>query len=511
MKICNAVIVGVVWAVATSGAIAQTLEDHELWSNPANPYDAFGKAVSIDGNRAIVGAPYFDPEDGSTSFAPITSAGAAFIFEFDGSQWNQTAFLTASDADPGDNFGSAVAIHGDRVVVGARQAEEENYPLNYNSGAAYVFHFDGTDWVEEARFDGEGGEDDYVGTAVSIYGDTVAVSAPNRNAYGQDSGTIYMHDFDGSQWNLTQVIQPNDPWSQTKFGTSCSLGDGVLISHRVEGNSNISRAGVYIFRHTPKGWVQEIKLFTSNEHIRSTAIYKDRAVMSSTQSGGSVFVYKYDGSTWNQSDQLLSEADPQWVSSVDISDEIIVLGNENFDSPGFNNNGAAFVFEYDGSAWSKTHTLLASDGDDDHKFGHAVSCSNGVVMIGGSVANYALGGSAYAFHLAGPVDSDGDGIADDVDNCDLPNPDQADCNGNGIGDVCDLADGTSDDVNGNSVPDECECLGDIDSDGEVDIADLLLVIADFGTSDGGPTDINGDGSVSVADILALVNSWGTCE
>jgi hypothetical protein len=53
-------------------------------------------------------------------------------------------------------------------------------------------------------------------------------------------------------------------------------------------------------------------------------------------------------------------------------------------------------------------------------------------------------------------DSDGDGIPDDYDNCDLPNPDQADCNDNGIGDVCDIADGTSEDANGNGIPDECE-------------------------------------------------------
>ncbi|MDP7029982.1 MAG: lamin tail domain-containing protein [Phycisphaerales bacterium] len=53
-------------------------------------------------------------------------------------------------------------------------------------------------------------------------------------------------------------------------------------------------------------------------------------------------------------------------------------------------------------------------------------------------------------------DSDGDGVPDDYDNCDLANPDQADCNENGIGDVCDIADGTSLDDNGNGIPDECE-------------------------------------------------------
>ncbi len=65
-------------------------------------------------------------------------------------------------------------------------------------------------------------------------------------------------------------------------------------------------------------------------------------------------------------------------------------------------------------------------------------------------------------------DLDGDGIADCVDNCpSIANPDQADCNHNGIGDVCDLASHHSLDVDSDSVPDECEagpgvafCFGD---------------------------------------------------
>ncbi len=53
-------------------------------------------------------------------------------------------------------------------------------------------------------------------------------------------------------------------------------------------------------------------------------------------------------------------------------------------------------------------------------------------------------------------DTDGDGVPDSQDNCYLPNPDQLDCNNNGVGDVCDLADGVSFDCNLNDIPDECE-------------------------------------------------------
>jgi hypothetical protein len=56
-----------------------------------------------------------------------------------------------------------------------------------------------------------------------------------------------------------------------------------------------------------------------------------------------------------------------------------------------------------------------------------------------------------------PVDSDGDGVPDEFDNCvDLPNNNQADCDNDGIGDVCELADGTQLDDNGNGIPDDCE-------------------------------------------------------
>ena len=107
-------------------------------------------------------------------------------------------------------------------------------------------------------------------------------------------------------------------------------------------------------------------------------------------------------------------------------------------------------------------------------------------------------------------DEDGDGEADSDDNCYLYNPDQADCNENGIGDICDIADGTANDINGNSIPDECECISDIFEDGTVDVLDLLAVI-NFWGSNGGDADINFDGAVDVIDLLAVIDKWGSCE
>lgn len=53
------------------------------------------------------------------------------------------------------------------------------------------------------------------------------------------------------------------------------------------------------------------------------------------------------------------------------------------------------------------------------------------------------------------------------------------------------------------------CPGDVNSDGNVNVIDLLIAIADWGMSDS-PADINDDGDVNVSDVLLLIGAWGAC-
>ncbi|MHC4415617.1 MAG: M43 family zinc metalloprotease [Planctomycetota bacterium] len=54
------------------------------------------------------------------------------------------------------------------------------------------------------------------------------------------------------------------------------------------------------------------------------------------------------------------------------------------------------------------------------------------------------------------------------------------------------------------------CREDLNGDGFVGIADLLALLAAWGTNPGGPPDFNGDGNVGVADLLLLLSAWGPC-
>jgi hypothetical protein len=124
------------------------------------------------------------------------------------------------------------------------------------------------------------------------------------------------------------------------------------------------------------------------------------------------------------------------------------------------------------------------------------------------------GGGIHTIAMAAPppLDTDGDGRPDSVDNCPtVANPTQADCNNNGIGDACELAAGAPD-FNHDTIPDTCQCLADLFFDHQVNGADLGALLAFWGSVNPGfpQADMNRDGKVDGADLGHLLASWGPC-
>lgn len=119
------------------------------------------------------------------------------------------------------------------------------------------------------------------------------------------------------------------------------------------------------------------------------------------------------------------------------------------------------------------------------------------------------------------LDSDDVGGGDDAGGC----QDQTACN-YGAAEVacvyadgnCEVCDGNGDvavqDADGDGIcdGDEAPCAGDLDSDGNVTVNDMLMLLSDFGCMANCQADINGDAVVGVADVLALLSAFGQlCE
>ena len=153
--------------------------------------DAFGFAVSIDRNTAIVGVPMDDDA--------VRDAGAAYIFVRDGNAWRQQAKLTPQDLVGFDVFGGAVFIHGNTAVVGANGHTHNGLRF---AGAAYVFVREGTTWVEQAKLTaGDAASSDSFGKSVALFNDTVVVGAPVADVDGKkDAGAAYVFAREGDTW-----------------------------------------------------------------------------------------------------------------------------------------------------------------------------------------------------------------------------------------------------------------------------------------------------------------------
>lgn len=228
------------------------VEDAVLSGDPTSGSDAFGYAVTIDGDIAVVGAPY-------ESVRGLPEAGAAYVFERDGTQWRRVAKLVSDDGDPVAyaSFGSSVAISGSRIVVGAPVGGAGS------SGAAYVFEHDGVTWNQRAQLQGSRNDDDHFGGAVAIHDDVVVVAAPQVAVDDGDPayGAVFVFEQEGLEFVERARLRPHDvhpdhplPW----FGASLAIrGPYLMIGSRNHASHDGVRTGtVDVFARFEQGWTR---------------------------------------------------------------------------------------------------------------------------------------------------------------------------------------------------------------------------------------------------------------
>ena len=186
--------------------------------------DAFGYAVAMDEDVAVVGAPGDD-----------TNVGSAYVFmrvfKDRKVQWVQQAKLTANDRASADYFGSAVAIDGATVVVGAYS---ENPGGTQDAGSAYVFVRSADRWdFQEKLIADDGGRTDHFGYSVAVSGKTISVGAYHDDpGYKSRAGSVYTFGKPRSRWVQQRKViaddrQPNDQLGNAVavVGENCTGGN----------------------------------------------------------------------------------------------------------------------------------------------------------------------------------------------------------------------------------------------------------------------------------------------
>ena len=184
------------------------------------PAGAPDVSVAIFGDTAALG-------DWSAS---SNASGTVYLFQKDADgpdNWGLLKSLAPSDGQSSDQFGWSVAMHEDRLIVGARNQDE----AGNNTGAAYLFERDEggpNNWGEVEKLlpsEPESGQN--FGEVVTIFDDVAAIGAPST---GSRAGAVYVFQQNlAGDWVERRILPESSPDSDDDFGNTVSLWRDLLV------------------------------------------------------------------------------------------------------------------------------------------------------------------------------------------------------------------------------------------------------------------------------------------
>ncbi|MFT7484580.1 MAG: hypothetical protein ACI9F9_000420 [Candidatus Paceibacteria bacterium] len=242
----------------------------------------YGSALAIDGERAVVGAIHAFPDMLVGDYL-----SRAYVFEKVAGSWQLVQELMPNPG--GDFFGVSLAIEGDTLVAGASLNQLSSGPL---SGSAYVYERTAGTWQLTAQLDPlvpvqwQG-----FGESVALAGDTLFVGASND--YGGPPGFVEVFERQAGSWQRTQHFESSVSYDGDRFGLSLAVSDGTLLVG-APGHPGTGAGAIHRFERSGGLW-QEVGTFTNeaapNSMGRAVAIDGNAAIGSTLDYGGYTIFY----------------------------------------------------------------------------------------------------------------------------------------------------------------------------------------------------------------------------
>jgi len=241
-------------------------------------FDQFGTWIDVDGDRAVVGS-Y------NTAWSTTAGRGGGFVFEFNGSEWIETASLAPPSDFEGTGAGTVVQVAGDTITLSPSdqlprvvwvyengpsgwaftQTVESPVPLPASAGFGRIAVLD-DDWLIVMAYwdatrvrDGgsvfafrRGADGTYefaqqllppepfvdtreFGVYVVLDGETLAIGARRVEREFEWQGAVFIYEFDGDEWALRQELTHEDPSEGDQFGWRLALHRDTLLARTDRG------------------------------------------------------------------------------------------------------------------------------------------------------------------------------------------------------------------------------------------------------------------------------------
>lgn len=269
---------GAVYSYRTD-AEGRWIERSRLMATDSARMDDFGRAMAVDGNSLVVGAPrkrdgagvayLFTRSSASAAWSPAgtiaapaagefasalilvgndlligaptaDSTGVVYHFRQAGDGWKQLAVIRPAGSAHGSGFGGQLSLSGDWLLIGAASADS-------NGGRAYLTRRNAEgEWGAATAVDlprAQVGRGARAGSAVRIVGDRAYVGAPG-------AGMVFQLERDASDnWRVVGELSPYDGARGSQFGQAIALvGDEVWV-----GAPGTNRGAGRVYRFLPDG------------------------------------------------------------------------------------------------------------------------------------------------------------------------------------------------------------------------------------------------------------------
>jgi len=256
--------------------------------------DEFGLAVALDGKLLVVSAPSAD-----------SSRGAVYAYRRDRrGRWSEPVVI-GRGSEPHDRFGRAIALAGDRVLIGVPGPVTAAAPAGHSGpddlvpkpGTAVLYKANGGRWVEETRLTPAADSTTGFGFAVQLTPTEALVGMPGG------TGAVYAFRLTGGQWTPAGKLVPATPTPNTLFGFTLARTDGAIFVGAQQANENVGQ--VHVFRPDGGGWSEAQVLTTRKNGLLaqfggSIALAGDVAVIGSPMNDffeGTAVAYTRDRAT----------------------------------------------------------------------------------------------------------------------------------------------------------------------------------------------------------------------
>lgn len=173
----------------------------------------FGRAIALTETELFIGQPvnWYGP-------------GVVYTYRLDASgNWTEQSRLSAADAARKDDFGRAISVHGNTMVVGAPRKRD-------GSGVAYVFERESSEggWHQVDVIEPPSGGDhsSYAASVLLVGSDELLIGAPAVDS----TGVVYQLMRDGTDWSVTATLRPAEGSEMPGFGQVMAReGDWLLV------------------------------------------------------------------------------------------------------------------------------------------------------------------------------------------------------------------------------------------------------------------------------------------